>query len=112
MATDKQIAANRANALKSTGPRTPEGKATCSQNASRHHRLAESTLYASENAKRFYAFVERFYREFQPRGTTERNLVDTMAAARWRILRMSSLEAAGIDREVRVLRAQSTEEMN
>ena len=33
MATEAQIEANRANAQKSTGPRTPEGKAAVAQNA-------------------------------------------------------------------------------
>jgi hypothetical protein len=36
MASEKQIAANRANALKSTGPRTAAGRATSSRNAYRH----------------------------------------------------------------------------
>ncbi len=36
MASEKQIAANRANALKSTGPRTVAGRATSSHNAYRH----------------------------------------------------------------------------
>ena len=36
MATDKQIAANRANAQKSSGPRTEEGKAASSRNNLRH----------------------------------------------------------------------------
>jgi hypothetical protein len=36
MATEAQIAANRRNAKKSTGPKTPEGKKTVSQNAVRH----------------------------------------------------------------------------
>ncbi|MDB5308920.1 MAG: hypothetical protein JWO38_6065, partial [Gemmataceae bacterium] len=35
MATDRQLAANRANATHSTGPRTPDGKA-----AARRNRLA------------------------------------------------------------------------
>ena len=36
MATQAQIAANRRNASKSTGPRTDRGRATSSQNARRH----------------------------------------------------------------------------
>jgi hypothetical protein len=36
MASEKQIAANRQNALKSTGPRTQTGKARARMNALRH----------------------------------------------------------------------------
>ena len=36
MASEKQIAANRANAKKSTGPKTPTGKLKSSRNAYRH----------------------------------------------------------------------------
>src|SRR5258708_28510515 len=36
MATDKQIAANRANCKRSTGPKTPAGQLKSSRNAFRH----------------------------------------------------------------------------
>ncbi len=107
MATEKQINANRENAKKSTGPRTPEGKAIASQNSRRHHNLARSILLATENGKRFCNHVERFHREFRPEGPTERALVDMMAVARWRMLRMANLEAAGVDHEFKQLRDQT-----
>lgn len=59
MPTDKQIAANRANALRSTGPKTAAGKQRSSQNALRHglslHQSAEMTRSAGELA---YAFAD------------------------------------------------------
>jgi hypothetical protein len=36
MTTDRQLAANRANAQHATGPRTPQGKAVSSRNNTRH----------------------------------------------------------------------------
>jgi len=39
--SERRLAANRANALKSTGPRTAEGKRTSSQNACKHHLYAK-----------------------------------------------------------------------
>jgi hypothetical protein len=99
MATEKQIAANRANAGKSTGPRTRIGKAVSSQNGARHNLLSKSFVLKSECPERFQAFVESFYGEYNPCTPTETALVDTMATARWRLIRMSNLEAAIIDHE-------------
>src|SRR5437879_3777721 len=57
MATEKQIAANRANALRSTGPKTAAGKKRSSQNAPRHGlsllQSAEITQSAGELARAF-----------------------------------------------------------
>jgi hypothetical protein len=54
MATERQIAANRRNALKSTGPRTAAGKARVSRNGLRHGvraRLSADPAYAAEIEK-------------------------------------------------------------
>jgi hypothetical protein len=53
MATEAQINANRANARKSTGPRTPEGKAVVSQNAVTHGFLARETVIHGEDQSQF-----------------------------------------------------------
>jgi hypothetical protein len=53
MATQKQIAANRAHAQKSTGPKTPEGKAIVARNATKHSLLARTITLDSESQERF-----------------------------------------------------------
>ena len=45
MASEKQVLANRRNSQRSTGPRTPEGKAAVSQNAIKHGLRARGTLF-------------------------------------------------------------------
>jgi len=49
MATQKQIEANRLNALKSTGPRTAEGKAATRLNALQHGIFAEMPTVIGED---------------------------------------------------------------
>ena len=51
MASEKQIAANRANALRSTGPRTAVGKRRSSRNAFRHGLSCPLSLGTDDAAK-------------------------------------------------------------
>lgn len=53
MATPAQIAANRRKAQKSTGPKTPEGKQTVSQNAVRHGLLSTNVLLPGEDPEAY-----------------------------------------------------------
>jgi len=64
---DKQLAANRRNATRSTGPRTPEGKARVKWNALKHGLLARSVVVplkgGPENRRQFKALLEQGSRE-------------------------------------------------
>jgi hypothetical protein len=49
MASEAQVTANRLNAAKSTGPRTPQGKEIVAQNALKHGLLARRDVIAGED---------------------------------------------------------------
>jgi hypothetical protein len=49
MVSDRQIAANRFNAQKSTGPRTQKGKRRSRRNAFRHGMTAEGVVSVLED---------------------------------------------------------------
>jgi len=49
MASKKQIEANRRNALKRSGPKTPDGKATARLNATKHGLLSQEVLLPGED---------------------------------------------------------------
>src|SRR5579872_1146334 len=89
MATDKQIAANRANAQKSTGPRTARGKAAVRLNSATHGLTAQSILtYGEENElSQLQAVRAALEAEWRPRTVTESLLLDEASACWWRLRR-------------------------
>ena len=65
MATEKQVAANRANAQKSTGPKTEEGKAVSRGNAVTHG-LTAKVVFANEIQDAREQRLDAFRPVFQP----------------------------------------------
>src|SRR6476619_3003137 len=91
MASEKQIEANRANAQRSTGPVTPEGKAASSQNAFKHGLRARQVMFG--NDPRLEQFRNDFEAEYQPQTATEAALVEQMAVAFFKRTRFEEMEA-------------------
>ena len=94
MASEAQIAANRRNALRSTGPRTEEGKARVAQNGLKHGLCSSRVLLPDEDAAEFEALVADLAARFRPAGEVELALLREYAAALWRLDRIPALEAA------------------
>ena len=92
MATPNQIAANKQNAQKSSGPKTPEGKATSSLNRLSHGFASHATIIPGENPEEFKALVTGLMSEHQPATDTEQILVEKMALNQWLSLRAFSLQ--------------------
>jgi len=93
MAGEKKVEANRRNSLKSTGPRTPEGKAAVRLNATKHGLLSREVLLPGEDEAAFAALGEDLRAELQPAGELEGLLVERIAAAQWRLRRLGRVEA-------------------
>ena len=109
MTSLKQTEANRLNALKSTGPRTEEGKQRSRQNALRHGLTAETVITALENAADYQAFEARIATDYQPRSATESVLVSRLASLLWRLRRSTSIETELFQIEGESLREQSAD---
>jgi hypothetical protein len=93
MSTVSQAEANRANALLSTGPKSPEGKAKSSLNAVKAGLTGRTVLLPGDDVDLYHEHVQRFLGEYQPIGDKEQALVQSIADAEWRLLRIPSLEA-------------------
>jgi hypothetical protein len=64
MTSFRQIEANRHNALKSTGPRTENGKQQFRRNALRHGFTAETVIEPLESPEEYRAFEEAIVSEY------------------------------------------------
>ncbi len=94
MATMAQIQANRSNAQKSTGPRTPEGKERASQNALKHGLLAREAVIQGEDPAEFELYREQMLQELAPAGAVEAMLAERVVGLSWRLRRAERLQNA------------------
>ena len=105
MATSaKQIAANRRNAKKSTGPRTPNGRAVSSRNAITHGLHACDIILKSphftEDSSQYEQLVVSLIDELKPEGVLQEHLVLKIANCLWRYRRVINAETAQINRQL------------
>ncbi len=94
MSSLKQIEANRRNALKSTGPTTPEGKERSRCNAVRHGLTAETVIAGLEDAEDYQAFEAAVIADYDAETAVERELVLRLARVLWRLRRATGIETA------------------
>lgn len=88
----RKAAANRRNATRSTGPRTPAGKAVAKMNALVHGMRAEIPVVPGETAEEWEVFRAGVTASLTPVGTLEAELADRVAALAWRLRRAAAFE--------------------
>ena len=93
MSTSAQQFANQANAQKSTGPITPDGKARSSRNSFRHGLCAKNILIGPEERDDFDHMTQGYRFELDPDGPVEQTLFSEIVGAAWQLTRVQSMEA-------------------
>jgi len=93
MVTMNQLKANRLNAQKSTGPRTPAGKETSRFNALKHGVDARHTVIPGENQADLELLAGEYQDQLCPATAVERYLVDTLITSDWLRRRLHRAQA-------------------
>jgi len=104
MATEAQVAANRRNAGRSTGPRTAAGKAVASQNALSHGLTAEQIVLFDERADDLARFRAELRQALEPADEMEEQLAERITLCAWRLRRAARLEAGLVNSEAEDIR--------
>ena len=93
MATAAQTNANRENAKKSTGPRTPQGKTISSRNSLVHGMTSGKFLPPDADPQEFFQLLDQFRNRFQPFDEVEDALVERLVAAEFKMRSVRYLDA-------------------
>jgi hypothetical protein len=102
MTTEKQIKANQANSKKSTGAVTSEGKAIVASNAIKHGLFSSRLILTDESHNEYGLLLDDLIHSLQPVGALELVLVEKIATAIWRQLRMTKAESVSIELDRRI----------
>ena len=92
MISDAQIAANRLNAEKSTGPASPEGRANSRFNSLKSGIYAKSAVLPGEDAAEREALAEAFRQRFHPKTPEQVSLVEELIRGNWILRRLRRSE--------------------
>jgi len=98
--SSKRREANRRNARKSTGPRTPEGKARSSMNAVKHGLLSREVLVKGESEKDLVTFRKRLVSALAPLGELETLFAERVVSSAWRLRRCLRVETGVFKEEM------------
>jgi hypothetical protein len=106
MATKAQIAANRRNAKRSTGPKTPEGKAVVAQNATTHGFTSKHLIVPESERDEFAALEAELLAEIRPKGALEAISFRQLVHAAWNQNRYFRTQVRCIEKSTNPLNAR------
>ena len=92
--SEAQLAANRANAQLSSGPKSSEGKAKSSMNALKHGLTSQTVVLTGEDQLEYNRQLDSHIERLQPVGEEEHRLVQSLLDSTWRMNRTVGMESA------------------
>ena len=101
MSSAARIAANRANSLKSSGPRTPEGRERSRRNGLKHGLTGQGVVVPEEDVDEVERRVEALEADLDPQSALGAILVRQMATLSVRMERGARQESASLATRVR-----------
>lgn len=104
MTSYRQFEANRRNALRSTGPKSEDGKRRSRANAIRHGLTAETVVGSLEDTEDYRAFEAAVISGYCAETAVERELVLRLASLLWRLRRATAIESELLEIQAEVLR--------
>ena len=90
--SERKRAANRANAQKSTGPRTAAGKVRVSLNALTHGMTAQAAVLPFENRDHFEKFAAALRADLEPRGFLQTLMAERLVDLAWKLRRVAKAQ--------------------
>src|SRR5690349_24647328 len=100
MRTQAQIEASRRNGAKSNGPVTAAGKARACLNHTLHGLTGSAVVLEGESEEKFQILLADCIQELQPETALEREIVEEIVVARWRIRRARALETTMVNKHI------------
>ena len=101
--SNRQIEANRLNALLSTGPSSPSGKAASSRNALAHGLTSKHPILPGESAAEYQLALDGYVAYYCPADFEQKAMVAELADLRWRLRRIPAYESNLITHEIATL---------
>jgi hypothetical protein len=93
MASSRQSAANRANAEKSTGPRTEAGKRIARTNSTKHGLTGHTILKTPQEDISYATYSHHLMPDLAPANAIEQDFAERIVYDSWRIRRAAAIEA-------------------
>jgi len=98
--SQRKLDSARANAAKSTGPRSQRGKTAVALNSVTHGLTAQTVVLQNESEEEYEIELQHYLEHFLPQGKPEIDLVRQLAAAHWRVARYAGVESGILEHKM------------